>query len=89
MATITVEVDCDRQFWCTIDQTDVPIHNGRGSVHNVPPGDHAFIWAILGSPGDTFSAVLKNGAAAVCEVDKWTIPDDDNGWTGDYAPFKF
>lgn len=89
MATITLKVSCDCAHWMTVDDIDVPLTNGRGAVHGVAPGQHGLIWAVMGNPGDSFSAVLKIGDDVICEVEDWKIPDDDGGWTGGYKYFAF
>jgi len=85
MATISVNVTCSRPNWVTIDDLDVPLHNGKTAVA-LEPGSHTLVWALIGSPGDKFEAELKNRAASICKV-SWSIPAGSSGWTGDFKPF--
>ena len=85
MPNITVSVTCAIPHWVTVDATDVP--NNPGNVV-LAVGSHALIWGVMGSPGDSFSAELKDGARVVCTVSNWTIPHGSSGWSGDAASFN-
>ncbi|KQY35879.1 hypothetical protein ASD21_00435 [Caulobacter sp. Root1455] len=85
MTAISVHITCSRPHRAWVDnQTTVLLHDGQ--VIDLAPGDHDLIWSIIGSPGDTFKAVLRDGGREVCNVD-WSIPAGSSGWTGDLEPF--
>jgi hypothetical protein len=85
MSVISVQITCGRPHWVTIDDLDVPLHNGHTTV-DLQSGPHALVWAIIGTPGDTFKAVLSDGGHQVCNVN-WSIPAGSSGWTGDFNAF--
>jgi hypothetical protein len=77
MATITFTVKSTAAgYWLAVDQTDLNLINGSGSI-NLSPGSHSVTWWFVGNPGDSIGFVGMNGKRTVVQVKESKIPEGE------------
>lgn len=61
-------------YWIAVDETDVPLVNGKGSI-NLSSGQHILMWWMYGNEGAGISIIgKKENGQTVVEVKKSKIP---------------
>jgi len=63
-------------FWIAVDDKDVRLVNGNGSIDLDNGEEHLLIWWLIGDPGGKLSIVGKVGEKKVVEVKESKIPND-------------
>lgn len=63
-----------QSFWIAVDESDVVLAGGSGSMQLAANVAHFLTWGFTGNPGGTLSIVGKDGGSTVVEVKQSTIP---------------
>lgn len=66
--------DGTQAYWIAVDEDDVTLVNGRGSINVDDKIDHLLIWWFTGNAGGKLSIVGKVGQKTVVEVKESKIP---------------
>jgi hypothetical protein len=61
-------------YWIAVDDQDVVLNNGTGSVDLDNSQNHFLTWWFLGNPGNTLAIVGKVAGQEVVSVKQSTIP---------------
>ncbi len=61
-------------FWIAVNDDDVTLNNGKGSIALDDQEDHTLVWAFIGNPGGKISIEGDVGANAVVTVKNSAIP---------------
>lgn len=64
-----------QSYWIAVDDQDVILANGSGSVDLDDSQNHFLTWWFLGNPGSTLAIMGKVSGKTVVEVQQSTIPD--------------
>ena len=74
-------------YWIAVDEHDVTLVNGKGTVALEQGVEHVLVWWMIGNPGDALSITGADGTRQVVNIKESKIPPNTNKGAG-YRRFK-